>query len=339
MTTARALQVSCRIAIPAVALVAGPGEFDAVDHHQPQPVEEGGDGQEEGIGIRDAESQHQMEGDRDSQQPARLGEQPGGDGIVHGGFDTDIREHHDRHREEQQEQLDIAAAARAERGYGAHRLVPEGVGVDVLDDRGGRVVEVVEVEDAVDDEEVGLGRGRGGGGRGGARRARGGRGLRRDGTGAARGVARAGGHTGLGLIAQLGDAGVGIGPVVGGDAVLHDDPVGLRQVRHGDIADGHRRRQAHRPEVVLHPLKDGDLALGLADEELLLGPGVCRVGTPRDHHGDRGDRPHQLAQPAAAGARLLLGQGDALDRLALLVEPELAGEFGRLGGGGLPQGP
>jgi hypothetical protein len=205
--------VSCRIAIPAVALVAGPGEFDPVDHHQPQPVEKGGDGQEEGIGIRDAEAQHEMEGDRDGQQPARLGEQAGGDGIVHGGFDTDIREHHDGDGEEQQEQLDIAAAARAERGYGAHRLVPEGVGVDVLDDRGGRVVEVVEVADAVDDEEVDCGRGRRGGGRRGARRAGGGRRLRRDGTGAARGVTRPGGEAGLGLLAQLGDPGVGIGPV------------------------------------------------------------------------------------------------------------------------------
>ena len=99
------------------------GDVDAVDHHQTQPVEEGGDGQQEGIGIRRGEAQHDVEGERDREQPAGLGREIRWDGVVGGDLDGDIGEHDDADGEDQQEEFDIAAPAWAQRGDHAHGVL------------------------------------------------------------------------------------------------------------------------------------------------------------------------------------------------------------------------
>jgi hypothetical protein len=59
-----------RVAVEAVVTCR---EVEAVDHHQAEPVEQGRDGQQQGVGIRRLPPQHQVEEQDEDQQAAADG--------------------------------------------------------------------------------------------------------------------------------------------------------------------------------------------------------------------------------------------------------------------------
>ena len=111
----------------ALAEVASVGDVEPVDHHQPEPVEQGDDREQEGVGVRRPPPQHEVEGEGDAEQPPPWLTQAGRERAADGQPDVDVGQRDDADGEQQQHQLDVAAGAGGEAGDRGHLVVVGGV--------------------------------------------------------------------------------------------------------------------------------------------------------------------------------------------------------------------
>ena len=109
----------------AVDAGAAAGEVEPVDHHQPEPVEQRGDRQQQGVGVGGAPTDHEMERQREPEQAAADGEQLRRDRLADAEVDADPGQQGDADGEDGEQQLDPATGARRDRlDGGPHGVEP-----------------------------------------------------------------------------------------------------------------------------------------------------------------------------------------------------------------------
>ena len=125
--TASALHMSWRSAVPPLADGSAVGDVEPVDHHQAEAV--GRDGQQDRVGVGGPPAQDQVEGERDPEEAAAEDKlQAAGHLAVGADPDIDVGEEHDGGRRDDEQQLDVAAAAWGEAGDDGHRVTSTGSG-------------------------------------------------------------------------------------------------------------------------------------------------------------------------------------------------------------------
>ena len=96
------------------------GQIEAVDHHQPEPVEQRCDRKQQRVGIRGPPPKHQVETDGESQQAGAVLHQVGWELAVDRQTHVEVGHEHDGDSQQQQQQLDVASGARTKGGDDTH---------------------------------------------------------------------------------------------------------------------------------------------------------------------------------------------------------------------------
>jgi len=119
MTTARPVQISCLGAFRLPPVLPA-SIIQSVDHHQAQSIEQSRDREHQRIGIRCPPAQHEVEAEREDEQPEAVLEQVRREGPLRRQTDVQVGHENGRDRQQEQDQLDIAPGARTEGGHGGH---------------------------------------------------------------------------------------------------------------------------------------------------------------------------------------------------------------------------
>ena len=101
------------------------GQVDAVDHRQAEAVEGGDDGQQDRVGVRREDADHDVAADHERRQPGAVGEQVDREGAVDAEADGGVGADADDEAEEQQHQLGAATSAVDEAPQAVGMSLPE----------------------------------------------------------------------------------------------------------------------------------------------------------------------------------------------------------------------